>query len=380
MFDFHVLAFYNLLFYMFADEKTLILEDSWILDLMNTYQYIESESFSFFEKLKKQLVVVEHTINSSLLFIYNSTFINNCMSHINFNFWSEFLKHEYVQSFVWFQLFVLNCITYTYFLFVFFCFFFTIHIYILESTGLYNNDYFFSTVFIFSEKELGSIEDFLNCALFFFFVFGWYFYNFGLSLHDCFSVSFYLFSLLPVVYYCFFFIPVNLLTDFSVAFTAYLRGSAPSPFLLGECLFDSINSFAFFLRTFVQNVRFLIILFACHGVNEVITLHGFNSEIFIEQTVSWRHNFLTTYSLQQVESYLFFKLLNDLIYAVYELAHTMFILIIQFSAFLAMVFWLFSFLYTFFSTELLEHFLEIIRILFFRKKCIKGTHDNYRKK
>ena len=58
----------------------------------------------------------------------------------------------------------------------------------------------------------------------------------------------------------------------------------------------------------------------------------------------------------------------------------MFILIIQFSAFLAMVFWLFSFLYTFFSTELLEHFLEIIRILFFRKKCIKGTHDNYRKK
>ena len=54
--------------------------------------------------------------------------------------------------------------------------------------------------------------------------------------------------------------------------------------------------------------------------------------------------------------WLFFNVIKNLLNWLYELFHTYFMIIFQFIAFFAMVFWLFLFLYTMFSSEKHESF------------------------
>ena len=67
--------------------------------------------------------------------------------------------------------------------------------------------------------------------------------------------------------------------------------------------------------------------------------------------------------------YLILKLPLSLLNWLYELFHTFFMVIFQFIAFFAMIFWLFLFLYTMFVSELQESFFYNKRTV--KKKLIK---------
>lgn len=144
--------------------------------------------------------------------------------------------------------------------------------------------------------------------------------------------------ILPLVYYCLFFIPIFLIYDFGFFFIAYIRGGATSPLVLGETTFDYMAGFSFFLRTFVQNVRFLIILFVCHGINEVLIYSSITPRLFSPQSPLWSNYKDIEFSLNSLNYYLVGAFIGQLLYLYYELFHTFFVLIVQFSAFLAMVF------------------------------------------
>jgi hypothetical protein len=89
----------------------------------------------------------------------------------------------------------------------------------------------------------------------------------------------------------------------------------------------------------------------------------FGNESFID---SWDnikiYNNYTTY-------YLLYSLPTLLIKWLYELFHTFFMVIFQFVAFFAMIFWLFLFLYSMFVSETQENHLTFKRI--FRKDFFK---------
>jgi hypothetical protein len=61
-----------------------------------------------------------------------------------------------------------------------------------------------------------------------------------------------------------------------------------------------------------------------------------------------------------------------LMYFLYELIHLLFVVTAQIIAFNAMVFWLFLFLYTMFSTEIHERFFKIKRSL--KKQLLRKYH------
>jgi hypothetical protein len=222
-------------------------------------------------------------------------------------------------------------------------------------------DYLNTNLLVASEKEISALDDILNLILLFFFLFGWYIQTNTILQNENLPEFALIFMILPLVYYCLFFIPIFLIYDFGFFFIAYIRGGATSPLVLGETTFDYMAGFSFFLRTFVQNVRFLIILFVCHGINEVLIYSSITPRLFSPQSPLWSNYKDIEFSLNSLNYYLVGAFIGQLLYLYYELFHTFFVLIVQFSAFLAMVFWLFSFLYTYFTLELPEHYYSSLR-------------------
>jgi hypothetical protein len=56
--------------------------------------------------------------------------------------------------------------------------------------------------------------------------------------------------------------PLNLLFDFGISFSVYVKGTGTSSVLFKEVLFDIISTFIVFIRFLIQNIRFLFIFLA----------------------------------------------------------------------------------------------------------------------
>lgn len=216
-----------------------------------------------------------------------------------------------------------------------------------------------ATLLFEAEKELGSIDDIIFCLFIVFFLFFWYFYtNFFVLTCEFPELSIF-FYVLPLLYFVIVFIPTLLLYDFGAYFVMYLKGSANSSTILIEAVFDYIAVCVFYTRLVVQGVRLVLMLATFVGLNEVITYFSYNlEELFINDSFED----LKQYNEEASFTYfIVFKLSISLMYWLYELMHTFFVLTVQFGAFFAMVFWLFLFLYTFFVSEKLEVFIKEFR-------------------
>lgn len=167
--------------------------------------------------------------------------------------------------------------------------------------------------------------------------------------------------IIPLMCYSLILIPFYLLIDFSYNFISYLRGVSVSTSVAVEFIFDYINFFGFILRTYVQNVRFILIILVFFSINElwfyfdtVPTFFGFNKPNI--------NNIFDEYSSYNSYIYLIiFFIFKVIIYFIYEIIHTFTIIVIQLSSFLIMIFWLFSFLYTYFSILIHENFFEKLK-------------------
>ncbi len=150
-----------------------------------------------------------------------------------------------------------------------------------------DHDYLNSGLLTEAEKELGALDDFFLIAVFCIFIFGWYFYTYCCITNANIYVFAVLFTVFPMFYVLILVLPAMLLYEFGIYFIAYVRGGTPSPVVISELLFDYVAVFAFFLRVFVQNVRFLSILFVIHGFNELILFHGVTTQILGDSVRGW---------------------------------------------------------------------------------------------
>lgn len=240
---------------------------------------------------------------------------------------------------------------------------------ISSEENLIDHDYLVFNITIEAEEEIGSLDDMLLASVILLYIFLWFFWIHSwssFSITPKLVMSIYLF---PFIYYIIIFIPFSLLYDYGLYFLTYLNGVGKSATLVVELMFDYIAVSIFYLRLIVQNVRLAFMLFTFIELHELVIYYNidrnlmFGNESFID---SWDnikiYNNYTTY-------YLLYSLPTLLIKWLYELFHTFFMVIFQFVAFFAMIFWLFLFLYSMFVSETQENHLTFKRI--FRKDFFK---------
>ena len=221
--------------------------------------------------------------------------------------------------------------------------------------------YIISFLLVEAEKEVSSLDDVVFAVFIFFFVFGWYFgvnFLFSFLARPEFVLLIYV---LPLFFSFLFGLPLNLLFDFGLSFLVFLRGGAASASFILETVFDYIGVLAFFIRLVVQLVRLVVMFFIFTVMHDavIIEMSDFTSD-FIKTSFWEDFNNL----LLGNESASYFFLINfpqRIIYWVYEVIHTFFVVTVQFSAFFVIAFWLFLLFYTFFVFEKFENHFKFLR-------------------
>jgi hypothetical protein len=208
---------------------------------------------------------------------------------------------------------------------------------------------------------LGSLDDSLLCVLLLIYIFGWYFYIHSWSLLSIKPELLDVFFLLIFAVYVILSIPTYLTYDFGIFFLAYLRGVGPTIALIIELLFDYIAVFAFYNRLLVQGVRIVLMFFTYSSMQDLIVFLDFDKQLFFGSDNIWEAASNFSASFGSFSYLLLFEWPLILLYWLYEVLHTFFVLTAQTVAFFAMVFWLFLFLYSFFVFEKIENHFKIMR-------------------
>lgn len=215
-----------------------------------------------------------------------------------------------------------------------------------------------STYLAESEKELGAVDDFLFvflslCVVYALYAGFFFFYSFGIE-NMLFVISTFGFPLLIITAFS---LPVNFLWDCGVGFVAYLRGSGNTTFFALEFMYDTLAVAIMFIRLSIQNVRFLLILFAYFEMFEYL------DGLYLLNERSWAF-FQALYSNLQTasttSSALYIVLLSfpaAVIHAIYILVHLFYTFFSNFTCYIVLLFWFFSFLYTMFYNETMEKLL-----------------------
>lgn len=235
-----------------------------------------------------------------------------------------------------------------------------------------DSDYLSASGTVEAEKEITSIDDYLGLIFVIAYVFGIFFY-----IHAWTSIISQ--SALIMSYYSIFIMfvfvlgmPTLILYDLGIFFLAYLKGAGRNPNSLVEVVFDYIACVVFYTRIIAQWVRIVLMLITFISLSHYVAEFEITNNALIgseNQTDGMNElnsNFSMTY-------YILTVLPGKLLYWIYEILHTLFLVSSQFIAFFAIVFWLFLFLYTFFIIEKHEDFFSKKREE--RKKKLKELYN-----
>ena len=228
--------------------------------------------------------------------------------------------------------------------------------------NIVDHDYLTYNVTIEAEEEIGSMDDMLLTSVILLYIFLWFFWIYSwsyISITPKLVMSIYLF---PFIYFIIFFIPFSLLYDYGSYFLTYLNGVGKSSVLMLELLFDYIAVSIFYLRLMVQNVRLVFMLFTYSELHEMIVFYSIEDNLFLGNENHTNSSDKSKTNVNNLSYYLIFNVPVLLIRWLYELFHTFFMVIFQFIAFFAMIFWLFLFLYTMFVLETQENFFLFKRL------------------
>ena len=220
-----------------------------------------------------------------------------------------------------------------------------------------DSDYLSASGTVEAEKEITSIDDYLGLVFVIAYVFGIFFY-----IHAWTSIISQ--SALIMSYYSIFMMfvfvlgmPTLILYDLGIFFLAYLKGAGKSPSSSVEVIFDYIACVVFYTRILAQWVRIVLMLITFISLSHYVAEFEITNNVLIgnenqsEGMNELSSNFSMTY-------YILTVLPGKLLYWMYEILHTLFLVSSQFIAFFAIVFWLFLFLYTFFIIEKHEDFFS----------------------
>lgn len=252
--------------------------------------------------------------------------------------------------------------------FIFVSFFFSFFSTSTDEESTIDADYLSASVTVESEKEIGSLDDLLIPIIIYIYTFGWYAYlHCWCTMFISPELSLFIFFF-PLLYYTIVCTPSLLLYDFGIFYTCFLRGISPSSVLVFELIYDYIAVIAFYVRVLVQSVRLALMLFAYASMHDYVLYQQYTfSPVAVESI--WESLSNIDASVNSVTYFILGVLPGYILYWIYELIHTFFVVTGQLVAYLAMVFWLFLFLFTFFIAERFEnYFAERIQ---FRKTLLE---------
>ena len=327
--------------------------DSWFRN------FISSQEMSLFVINHPELFLIEMNKNSS--FYYLSYF---------------FTIFEKLESESWLlpvmlvpQL--LSLVFFAYILIIFYLSYFTT---LTKEESSVDTDYFLIATSVEAEKEIGSFDDIILVMIVLLYVFGWYFYLYCWALVSFFPEIVFIFYLFPLLYYVIVSIPTYLAYDFGIFFLAYLRGVGPTAVLLLELMYDYIAFIAFYIRLLVQGVRLVLIVFTYASLHDFVIFFTFDQTLIVGNESILDFVNKSMFTIKGFSYFFFLVLPSKILYWLYELFHTFFVVTGQTVAFFAMVFWLFLFLYTFFVFEKHENYFKERRET--RKKIFWDLYSN----
>jgi hypothetical protein len=108
-------------------------------------------------------------------------------------------------------------------------------------------------------------------------------------------------------------------------------------------------------------------------LHDIILIYGYDQSLFIGNESIWEEISNINLSVSSITYFFLFVLPGHIIYWMYQLLHTFFVVTGQFVAYFAMIFWLFLFLFTFFSAEKQENYFSEKRKQ--RQKLLKKIRD-----
>lgn len=233
-------------------------------------------------------------------------------------------------------------------------------------------DYLIANTTVEAEKEISSIDDYLGLLLIIAYVFGVFFFIGAWT--NIVAQSTLMLSYYSVIILFLFILgmPTLVLYDLGIFFLAYLRGAGKSSNVISEAIFDYVACIIFYSRILAQWVRVILMLVTFLSISHYVSEFGLTNNIMItseDQTNGMNElntNFSSTY-------YILTVLPGKFLYWIYESVHTIFLVTSQFIAFVAIIFWLFLFLYTFFIIEKHEDFFSKKRIE--RKEKLKHIYN-----
>ena len=300
-------------------------------------------------------IIIHHPelfIIGQKFFVFN--YINN-LSDLSFVF-IKTIEEESMLS----PIYIFPQLLVTYFFILFFLnFYFSFFNSSVKEESTIDYDYLAATTSSESEKEFSSVDDILlvlglPCALF-----GWFVYsNFWFSLTTIPEYNL-IEIMLPLFYIIILSMPLLLSYDFGLNFLTYVRGIAPSSIFFVEMIYDYISLMSFFVRLVVQGVRIILMLLVFISLQDLIMLSNWHN--YMQHDNIWTDMSSLNLSLSSISYYLLFTFPSKILYWIYELGHTFFVITAQFFSFFAMVFWLFFFLYTFFVLEKFENYFTPLR-------------------
>lgn len=199
------------------------------------------------------------------------------------------------------------------------------------------------------DQEITSYEDFLIFVVFFI---SFFINIFNLATtQELINANYYM-----ALWFLFFFffslvvvVPASILFSAGSNFLLYLKGVEKLNTLFGYLIADAIAILAFFLRFFLQIIRWCLFLTTYYLLHEFI--------------FEWAYNlFLNLINNNILLNSIFFKINNNILVQmllhffrfVFELFDTCLILVIQITAFVAVILWLFNFLFSLSMDDLYE--------------------------
>lgn len=231
-------------------------------------------------------------------------------------------------------------------------------------------DYMAASGTVEAEKEITALDDMLMGIVLVLYLIGWYFYVHCWTLVTNLPELMLLFYLLPGLFFIIIFMPINLIFDFGGLFLAYLRGVGATPLILYELMFDYIAVLIFGVRILVQGVRIILMVFTYASMHDLVMLMYCGNFTFLVYENFWDELAAVSFNIKSVSWYLISTLPARLMYWIYEVLHTFFVLTGQCLAFFAIVFWLYLFLYTFFVIEKQEDYFS------HKRKEIKSYYND----
>jgi hypothetical protein len=309
--------------------QSLILDFSKLVENLNPFYITNNSGFN---------------IETYFSNFYLNNFFKNTLSYNSLPV--SFFKNSLFSYNTWFFFIVLVL------LISFITYFFAFLIFI-KNSNLFNSENLYdeynttTNYIIESEKELGSLDDMFLGVSILICIYAWFFYG-TIFFHIFYNTSnSYIYMGFPFLLVMILGMPTNMIWNYGLTFSSFLRGSSNTTIILLEFMYDILAASIMYIRLIVQNVRFILMFFAFFECYEF-----FLNNVFI--TKSYYFYYIDFSSLDSSLKMLYNFCIFFILY-LYNICHLIYTIISHFFAYLILVFWFFSFLYTTFLEEKMEN-------------------------